>query len=346
MASLKEGLRVGEMFIAFIFVSHLVKRIGWVKWILIFTLIMGVFYGLWGMKGLANLKDLGSSVSTHFFVNPNQIAMYLDLSFPLSVAFFFYSKNVKWKILCALCILAIGITLYLTLSRSSWVSNSCALVFLILALYHKKTGGNSSVRILKGTYSFSFIGMIILFFCFLFLVSFAPGVTEFLLKRAESELPTALSHRFYGFATGYRIIEDFPFLGIGGGIFTRLASFYYLPYTPKDVQDLFVTVHFHNHYIMVAVENGLLTLFAFLLFLYSAGKDILSSLFIIKDERYWLLAGTGGSVLSWAVHNMMDAGIPFIGMQWGILLGLGVAMTKMNLTVELNRPAGNTSRPL
>lgn len=95
---------------------------------------------------------------------------------------------------------------------------------------------------------------------------------------------------------------------------------------PKDYIETLKKYQLHNLYIKIASEYGILTFMAFFLFLSALGKDVFSSLLSLKGERFWLLAGAGGSVVVWLLHNLVDEGFNFMAIQWSVLLGLAVSM--------------------
>ncbi len=325
VVSFKETLRWAEIFIAFLFTLNFIRTVKETKVILIVTILMGLFHFLWGMKRLNDTGSLEGFI-TRYFDNPNQLALYFDLSLPLTLAFFFSEKKIWWKIWWVYCFLFIGMGLYITQSRGGWISNALSLPVFALIYLFQKTGKNFFNRLLKRLVSLSFIGMIVLFFSLLFFVSFAPGLTEKGLKRIESGRLSDANSRLYFYVTGYQIVEDFPLIGIGGNLLKEVVPYYYPYYGPKGNLEPFIILH--NLNLKMAAENGLLTFLAFLLFLSHIGKDLLIALSPHKNERYWLLTGAGGSVLVWLLHNMVDEGFSFMAVHWGILLGCALGLTR------------------
>ncbi len=323
VVSFKETLRWAEMFAAFFFTLSFVKTARQAKIILIVIILMGLFHFFWGLKSLDETGVLNGFVSG-YFENPNQLALYFDFVLPLIAAFFFAERKIWWKIWWVYCFLFIGVGLYMTQSRGGWVSNVLVLLSLSLIFLFRKTGKGFFVSLLKRTISASFVGMIILFFILLFFVSFAPGLTERVMKRAESGRLSDASSRLYYYVTGYQVVEDFPLTGIGGNLLKEVVPYYYPFYGPKANLESFIFLH--NLYLKMAAENGLLTFLAFLLFLSHAGRDLFSFLTSRENDRYWLVAGAGGSVLAWLLHNMVDEGFSFMAIQWGILLGLALSL--------------------
>jgi putative inorganic carbon (hco3(-)) transporter len=328
IVSFKETLRWGEIFAAFFLTAHLVRRPGDVKVILLVIILMGIFQSLWGMMMLNNGAE--GRIITGYFDNPNFLSQYLNFSLPLTLALLFSEKDFGWKIGWIYCLIIIGVSLYLTRSRGSWVSNGCVAGLFSLIYLYQKTGKEIFMRIQRRIISVSFTGLMILFFILLFTVSLAPGLTEGVLKETESGVYKHANSRFYYYATGLRIIEDFPLIGVGGNLYNQVAPYYIPFYIPKDLSEELKTTHPHNLYIKLAAENGILTLLAFLFFLSRAGKDILSALPALKGERRWLLAGTGGSTLVWLLHVMVEIGTShFLGIQWGIIFGLAISLKRI-----------------
>ncbi len=323
--SFKESLRWAEILITFFLTLHLVRGEVDVKAILTAIILMGVLQSLWGMKLLSDLPA-GGRLLTPYFDNPNLLAFYLDFSPLLIGGLLFAERDLTWRIWWVYCLAVIGVSLCLTGTRGSWIWNSFVFVLFSLAFLYQKTRKERILRILKMIVSLLFKGLIVLFFLLLFIVIITPSLTENLLKKTESGKLSPISSRLYFYTTGFQIIEDFPIFGVGGNLYKEVAPYYIPYYTPKEWTEVLKTYHLHSLFIKIAAENGLLTLLAFLFFLSFVGKDVVSSLSVFEGERYWLMVGVAGSALTWLLHNIVDEGFSFMGIQWGILLGLAVSM--------------------
>jgi len=327
--SFKEALRWGEIFVAFLFTLNLIRNMAEIKVILITILLTGILQALWGILTLIRFNPYEGTLVTEYFTNPNQLARYLDFSLPMIPALFLILRSGWIRILCTLSFLFIGYCLYLTQSRGSWVSNAIVLILWCFPLLYRRTGHESILRVLKRIISFSFKGAIILFFCLLFLVILAPNFSERAVKHSEPFLGSGLTTRLYLYIAGFKIIEDFPLTGVGGNRYNQVALYYFPPSVSETFIENMKMSHVHNLYLKIALENGLLTLMAFLFFLYLVGRDILSSLPALKGERYWLLVGMGGGVLAWLLHNLVEVGtLHFLGVQWGLILGLAISLSR------------------
>ena len=336
LVSFKETLRWGELFLAFFLALNFSWTAKEVKAILIVVIVLGILQALWGIKLLNSGASAGRLVSG-YFDNANQMALCLDLSLVLTVAFFLGTRDFWWKIWWIYCFIFLGVSLFLTRSRGAELSNVFLLMLFSLALLYQKTGKQVCMGILRTTGSIFFRGVIILFFPLLLFVSFAPGSTERLLTKSLPEMDDALRSRLYYYTIGFRIIEDFPLFGVGGNLYKEVAPYYIPSYTPKDYVETLQKYELHNFYITIAAENGILTFMAFLFFLHAVGKDVFSSLLSLNGERFWLLAGAGGSALAWLLHNLVDEGFSFTAIQWGILLGLAVSMKGIEPQIEKGR---------
>lgn len=325
--SLKETLRWGGMFAAFFLALGFPWRAKEVRAILTVIVLMGLFQALWGLK-LLNTTGSTSGLITRHFDNSNLMALYLDFSFPLILSFLISAKDSLWRIWWVYCLALIGLSLFFTRSRGSWVSQAVILFFFSLLFLYHKTGKAGFLRLLKGTASTACAGLFLIFFSSLILVVFAPGLTETLLKKTEATGFREFASRFYIYVIGFQIIEDFPLMGIGGNLYKEAAPHYIPLYTPHHFAETLKTFHLHNLFLKIAAENGLSTLLAFFLFLYSVGKDVFSSLLRLKGERFWLLAGAAGSAAAWLLHNLVDEGFSLMAIQLGILLGLSASMKR------------------
>jgi len=95
------------------------------------------------------------------------------------------------------------------------------------------------------------------------------------------------------------MFKDNPILGVGAGNFSEVAPQYMEGRTYS---------HAHNLFIHIALELGLLGIFAVLWFVYELGKRLIPLLFL--NSRYqFILAGIFGVFSSFFIHTLTDLSI-------------------------------------
>lgn len=119
-------------------------------------------------------------------------------------------------------------------------------------------------------------------------------------------------------------IADFPFSGIGLGLFGRVAPLLY-PYFDVGAGPLSQAPHAHDLFLQVAVDTGLLGLISFLAVLLASAASLawLWRRSIGFDKA--LVWGLAGGLLALVVHGLVDAGAwssrvaPLLWMLLGLL---------------------------
>ena len=209
--------------------------------------VIGVAEYLFGMAELrwvdaSRFGNIGGRV-TSLFSNPNILAVYLLLYFPLSLLATFLPQNKKrlrlfygaTAVLCALCIL-------LTWSRGAWLG--LALECFLLLLFHSKKSR-------------------VILFC---LPPIALSALPFLPQSFRGRLfsigdlgESSIRYRLQTWSGALRMLRGHP-LGIGIGEWAwRIIYPHYAVSGTKTV------MHAHNIFLQVAIELGIVGVVLFLL---------------------------------------------------------------------------------
>ncbi len=198
------------------------------------------------------------------FDNPNLFGGYLILIFPFSILYAIdkpFFKRISLSILAMVSIVA----LILSRSRNSWAAFAILLVLIgiyFLISYLKRSGYKSYINILN----WKWIGSLVIFFViifgsFYFYLSRGP-ISGLLAEDVNWRVPIEqkLGLRLPEWKYIVQIVEDFPLWGVGIGEFNFIFQKYSSGHFVSDDG----TFQTHNHFLQVAVELGLIGLYAFL----------------------------------------------------------------------------------
>ncbi|PDV96850.1 O-antigen ligase family protein [Candidatus Chloroploca asiatica] len=273
-------------------------------------------------------------------VNPNVMAGYLAVLFPVIAApLFFNLRGLWWLSLPWLAILSpIGAMLLFTQSRGALLGFGAALVVLLmLYLYARRL---------------VFAGMIVLFFVVmvgqgrLIEVYGAPDQIPY-RELISTQIPDVdrvtdrdLPARIEIWDRAIRLIRDFPVTGVGMGLYAPAVEQYY-PFETVTAQD-----HAHNLVLQVGVDLGIPGLLAWLATLFVVIGAALHAFqrAIDADDRFatGFAAGLVAAQAALLVHGIFDA------VTWGmvrpaILIWVlwGAAIAVLRLTFAQPSPDKN-----
>lgn len=263
--------------------------------------------------------------------NPNAAGSYLLLCLPF---FFFLLHGIypgfsKKILIYRICTSIVLMGIWLTFSRGSWIAAgvSCG-IYLHLHL-------KNFTRFFKRTFKLETITVYLVVLMLLIPVINTFGDNGLYrlwsqsLMRIEKTLNLVETEasRLAIYKTSWRVIQDYPLLGVGFGNFTRLFDKYKDPTTPKPVSEYTAVKTTDNMYLMVLCETGFLGLVAFLGLMFSLGQ--------LTYKRYRMaspgpdreiyratLAGFCGflvNMMTWDAFNQ-----PTVRMTFWIILGIAL----------------------
>ncbi|WP_432402370.1 O-antigen ligase family protein [Wukongibacter sp. M2B1] len=191
------------------------------------------------------------------FENPNILAEYLIMAFPVSIALFFHGDNYIKKAFFGLTSLLILICDGVTYSRGSWIGLVFAIVVFILLVDFKKI-----ILLIP-------VGIGSLFV-----------LPTSILQRISTIGSLKDSSNFYRFNLlnmAIDILKDYWFSGIGIGYLTfrEISPFYIRTMDPY---------HTHNTYLQLAIELGIIGIALFLLLILSIFKMGVKSIISTKSK--------------------------------------------------------------
>jgi putative inorganic carbon (hco3(-)) transporter len=205
-----------------------------------------------GLITFTETKGLGS-VSTEFggseivtgrlqgaFDSPNQLGSFCALMVPISAGLVFGARTARWRVMAAIALGVLLVTLMLSLSRGAWVGAAIALLFMLIKLPQARR------LLLILAIPLTVVGF--------FVWSLTPTKTDVKVVGERARAITVLSpydDRRVIYREAYREIRENPVLGVGPGGFpvasTRVVS----------ESATLSYAHAHNLYLNWAAEVGL-----------------------------------------------------------------------------------------
>jgi putative inorganic carbon (HCO3(-)) transporter len=276
-----------------------------------------------------------SSVYEHFPlliadpIHPNVIASLLALLFPLPLAWLLASGGVepgrssRWRVVLHLasgmtCLL-IGLTLVLTKSRGGYISGAVGGLATVWLSARGRWG-----RALALLLTLAVIGAA----AYLFFGSSPDNfaVTGELVEGATD--PSTWAFRQQVWRTALWMIADFPFTGVGMGLFNEVGALLYPFYETANPGA-------HNLYLQIGVDLGLPGLIAYLaLVMLTIEQAVSARKAFIRRRDVVLHTVTNGVLAGWVavtVHGLVDITV------WGtraafipwVVIGLAAALHRV-----------------
>ncbi|MCK4422795.1 MAG: O-antigen ligase family protein, partial [Candidatus Omnitrophica bacterium] len=286
-----------------------------IKKIIAVWLFSSVIAAGWGVY-----QAIVGKVVTSSFGNPNILAGYLVLIFPIVLSQLFYAgysfqkhkNNNIWRFFLlsgVLIIITAGLTV--TKSRGAWLGISTAVLVLVFLILINLT--NNRKKILLGA------GIILI--CLVCFFMFAGAALRNQISKDVRPL----------FWKGsLNMIKASPLTGHGLGTF-------FITYPPYRVKEYFiqpsktdVTRHAHCEYLEIAAETGLISLFFFvgmlILFFYSAARFIFQA---PRSYVSWTLTGLTAGLAGFLAHNIVSVNMRFPGCAVFFWFALGISLGLM-----------------
>ncbi len=243
--------------------------------------------------------------------NPNIIGGALAMLLPMLIAFAVGARRWLVRVIWALPALIGCLALLLTQSRGAIVGLLLAL--LVMGLAHNR-------RFLLAVVASGVVGLVTVRLL-------GPAhVSRFILASGGESAVGGLEARLELWSRALYMIQDFPFTGVGLGMFDRVLDMLY----PGFLLDLNADVyHPHNAFLAQAVTAGLPGLIAFLALILLLLFMALRSIHLSRGEESYLLSiGLLGAWVAYLSHGLLDSMTSFIKAHtilWG-LFGLQAAL--------------------
>lgn len=219
-----------------------------------------------------------------FFENSNTFAQVLVLMIGLALGLLVSSRTL-WGKLLSLFALGCGlVAIVMTYSRASWIGLVVA-VFLFVLLVERRL----IPVLIVGAFA---------------LLPFLPASIFNRLLSIFNLADSSTSTRFMIYSSGYKVWSESPFFGVGLG--TELAA--KAAHTSDWFTDPYWFPHYHNIYIQLAVELGLVGCVACTGGFITSCKESLHALFGAKRDRevYGLTVGCLSGLVGVMVCGLAD----------------------------------------
>lgn len=252
---------------------------------------------------VARFSDIGGRV-TSFFSNPNVLAVYLILTFPLLLGESTYNElSPRLRFFFLITVLLELACLIFTWSRGGWLGAiASALVFMLLC--SKKS-------------------MKILFLSIIPMIVWLPFLPHNVVNRFASIgmlNESSIRYRFYTWQGVARMLYAHPF-GIGVG-----EEAFFTVYQGFALSGIETVMHTHNLFLQIAVELGIMGLICFLVVLFFFFQSVFECLHVCRRLNFSRLT-LGGlcSVVGVLVMGFFDHVWYHYGLFW--LFWIVIALT-------------------
>ncbi|MFC1668649.1 O-antigen ligase family protein [Chlamydiota bacterium] len=340
-ASVEELVRILSYLFVFFLTINFCKTEKEIGFVLITIIGIGSFealYGLyeWGIgrqhiflyKKVHHLQSV-----TGTFINRNHFALYMVLSFFVSLGYLFYYRFQKMQrslkevllfsdrrslifIVLILATMIMGITVFLTLSRGGIFSFFIALLCMFVFLRLKSS---------KKQYEW----VILLFIVVLVLLVFFMGMDP-LLKRFQL-LEDQFVEDYLRFTIWYdtlEIVRNFPLLGTGAGTYPYIFRLFQ---TITDYK--FLPTHAHNDFLEILSDYGII---GFLVITVGFLLFFIKQIKLLKKRRNPAVKRLGAALfaacIAVLIHSFFDFGlrIPANAYLFFVILGLFYRVVRLD----------------
>ena len=274
------------------------------------------------------------------FGNQNFVAGYLVLVLPLSIAWALSHRG-RQKFLGFLGSATIAVALYTTHSRGGLLGIS-VLILVALGFLLWRSRGKQRQRLL--------IGAVLALITMSLILLSNPKVrrlTQVSPPNADSQpaltlvLDNSIRDRLFMWQSSLNILQDRPLLGVGSGNMSRVYNLY----RPIEAGRSSDHVHqLHNTVVQLLGELGLVGIGAYFFLLGCLARLWMRLYQQLQHRRdRWLLYGTGGSLLAYAVSSLTDYQLENIGIS-SVLVLLIVLLIGVAQRHHLSNPTTLPSR--
>ncbi len=208
--------------------------------------IMGVLFLIYELLNFIFLDWSGGSDRAQGITgNPNSLGIFSNVAFLFALLMYLLATKKAYKAICLLFMVMCTITAIASGSRTYTVSILINLVFMTQLIFSKKT---------RLYFWLFFIALVVLGFSLF--KDFLLGISGI------NRLITVGADRGLIWVAAFKLIKQNPIIGWGYGISAKLNTKQYLGYI-QDYRDYGLA--FHNSYLTIAIETGIVGLLFVLL---------------------------------------------------------------------------------
>jgi O-antigen ligase len=251
-------------YLQYIFIFNFSKSYRIVKNVGHALIIIGIISSIGGIYDYLKFQE--GERATSFFYDPNYFANLLISVIPLVIAYILIFKKRIMKLFLTFIFLLFNIVLFLTFSRSAWLST--AIIYLLMFFMFMKK--ERVIRYLP----------ILLLACFVFI---PKNLLQLGIKRVSIDYSTLT--RIELLKSSLKIIKDHPITGVGLANFKNVYPMYESPtafYQGK--------IYAHNSYLEFWAEAGTVSFLLFLFLLFIVFKNYIFAIRVFKKdyEKYYI----------------------------------------------------------
>jgi O-antigen ligase len=324
--------------------------------ILNILLIVGGLFGIYGILQYNGIdfsfwiRNIGRQQVFGLFGNVNFFAEYLIIPLPIAVSLFFASQNKFKKILLLIAILAMGTSLTLTFTRSSYLGFGVSLIFMAILFITLQS--KSFIKENKNIFIIILVAIIII--TLLFVIPNPLNKTGTAIYKIKSRISVSqlsqsfsISSRISNWKFTTLMIKDNPLLGSGIGTYKYNSLKYQARFLEqgqnRSIYPYVFATKTHNEYLQLWAELGIvgLGIFIWLIIIY-----FYYGLRFIKrvKNRYkqGITIGLMGAVVAVLIDGIF--GFPLHLPATVVLFWLALALTIVTIKSEVDAEEVNTSK--
>ncbi len=244
-------------------------------------------------------------------LGPNSVAGGLVLMLPLTVGYALGARRWWLRIVCALVSLFAGAVVLLTQSRGALVGLGLA-VLVMLFLWSRRWFLVVVVAIVAGAVTLVVMG--------------PEWADQLMLSSTAASAAVSFAGRLDIWQQALYMIQEFPFTGVGLGMFDPVLDLLYPLSTVTLETNMY---HAHNIFLSEAVRSGLPGLISLLALILLLFVMVVQSTRMSRRDEVWPLAvGLAGGSVAYVGHGMFDSPTSFVrasAILW-LLFGLQAAL--------------------
>jgi len=278
----------------------------------------GIFFELWQLKH-------GTPSDPTPFMNHLQYSMFLSFTSLLLLNRVFFEENIKWRIFYSLYFLTVTSNLFLNGGRTGHLAFAVS-IFVVGFLNIK----NKIIAFL------SMLVLVVAIFYTAYHVSpvfktrFDASVNETnkISNNQKNQYQGSFGIRLALWIVGIEIIKDNPILGVGVGDSMPVLRDIVSQKGYEDKSSISNMPNYHNYYVEVAVQLGIIGLFLYLLFFYYISKIDIKDKYIYNMMIIFVTVYCVASNVENMFHQQFSMAI--------LALFVGLFLAKSRIEIEKN----------
>jgi len=281
-------------------------------------LIIGSLFGIYGILQYNGIDfpfwigNYGRGKVFGLFGNAGYFAEYLILPLPIAISLFLVSKNKIVKISLFIGILAMGSTIALTFTRTSYLALGISFIFMFFLFLTSR--GKSFFEENKKIFIVILIAVVLIVSLFVIptpLSEKGTVISKIIERASVAQLGSdfAIVRRIATWKYTTLMIKDRPWFGSGIGTFKYNTLKYQAKFLDRgENRSLYpygIAEKAHNEYLQIWAELGIIGLLIFIWIIFSYFNYGLKILKRVKDKyKQGIMIGLMGSVMAFLIDSL------------------------------------------